>query len=120
MQNKSYKLFAFSYSHEAVDEAIKHRFNRINGRYVLVYEEPDKFNTDNIVYHIINENETEYLSDDEKVWVLECNIQIITEESLQKQDDIFISFGEKLDLLEQELEKEAEEIQHGEDHDSKE
>lgn len=117
MQNKVYKLFAFPYSHEAVEEAIKHRFNRINGHYVLVYEEADKFNTDNIVYHIINEDETEYLSDDEKVWVLECNIQIITEESLAKQDDILSSFGEKLDLLERELIKEAEEIQHGEQHD---
>lgn len=118
MENKTYKLFAFPYSHEAVDEAIKHRFNRINGRYVLVYEEPDKLNTDNIVYHIINEDETDYLSNDEKVWVLECNIQIITEESLENQDKLLASFDEKLDLLEQELEKEAEEIQHGEQHDS--
>ena len=118
MKNKAYKLFACPYSHEAVDEAAKHRFNRINGRYVLVYEESDKLNTDNIVYHIINEDETGYLSNDEKVWLLGCNIQIITEESLENGDAILASFGEKLDLLERKLEKEAEEIRNGEKRDS--
>lgn len=117
MESKKYELFAMPYSHEAVEEAIKHRFNRINGRYVLIYEEPDKLYTDSSLYHIIHEDETGYLSNDEKVWILECNIQIITEESLRNQDDILASFGEKLDLLEQELEKEAEEIQHGEERD---
>lgn len=112
MVSKTYKLYAFPYSHETVEEAIKHRFNRINGRYVLIYEEPDKLYTDDTVYHIINEDETGYLSDDERVWILECNIQIITEESLNNQDTLLASFGEKLDLLEQELKKEAEEIQH--------
>jgi len=106
------------YSPEAVEEAIKHRFNRINGRYVLIYELSDKLNTDKSLYHIINEDETGYLSNDEQVWILECNIQIITEESLKKQDDILASFSEKLDLLERELEKEAEEIQHGQNNDS--
>lgn len=114
MTSKKYELYAFQYSHEAVDEAVKHRFNRINKQYILVYEEPDNFNTQNFVYHIINENETGYLSDDEKVWILECNIQIITEESLTRQDDILSSFAEKLEKLEQELEKEAQEIHHGE------
>lgn len=118
MESKTYKLYAFPYSHEAVDEAVKHRFNRINIRYVLVYEEPDKLITDTSLYHIINEDETGYLSDSEKAWLLECNIQIITEESLKKRDDILASFSEKLDLLEQELKKEAEDVQHGEEHDS--
>ena len=118
MNKKTYQLFAFPYSHEAVEEAIKHRFNRINSRYALVYDEADKLNTGNIVYHIINEDEIGYLSDDERVWILECNIQIITEESLNKQDEILTSFGEKLDLLAQELEKEAEEIRDGKQDDS--
>lgn len=118
MENKAYKLCASLYSHEAVDEAVKHRFNRINGRYVLIYEEADKLNTDNIVYHIISEDETGYLSGDEKAWLLECNIKIITEESLLNQDDILTSFGEKINLLEQELEKEAEEVHRGEQRDS--
>ena len=117
MTNKEYKLFAFPYSLEAVNEAVKHRFNRINIRYVLIYEEPDKLITDSSLYHIINEDETGYLSESEKAWLLECNIQIITEESLKKRDEILASFSEKLDLLEQELKKEAEEVQHGEEHD---
>lgn len=116
--NKEYKLYAFPYSLEAVDEAVKHRFNRINIRYVLIYEEPDKLYTVSSLYHIINEDETGYLSESEKAWLLECNIQIITEESLKKRDDILASFSEKLDLLEQELKKEAEDVQHGEEHDS--
>lgn len=116
--NKEYKLYAFPYSLESVDEAVKHRFNRINIRYVLIYEEPDKLYTDSSLYHIINEDETGYLSESEKAWLLECNIQIITEESLKKRDDILASFSEKLDLLEQELKKEAEDVQHGEEHDS--
>lgn len=116
--NKKYKLYAFPYSLETVDKAVKHRFNRINIRYVLIYEEPDKLYTDSSLYHIINEDETGYLSESEKAWLLECNIQIITEESLKKRDDILASFSEKLDLLEQELKKEAEDVQHGEEHDS--
>ena len=87
--SKSYKLYAFPYSLEAVDEAVKHRFNRINIRYVLVYEEPDKLITDTSLYHIINEDETGYLSDSEKAWLLECNIQIITDESLKKEIEQF-------------------------------
>ena len=118
MSKKTYELFAFHYSDKAVEEAMRHRFNRITSRYVLVYDEVDNLNTDNIIYHIINEDEIGYLSDSERIWLLECNIQIITEESLNKQDEILASFGKKLDLLEQELKKEAEEIQHGENNDS--
>ena len=110
---KKYCLYAFPYSEEAQEEALKHRFNRINGAYILVYEEDNIVNTSKSEYHIIEENEIGYLTESEKMWLLECNIQIITEESLVKQDEILTSFGEKLERLERELEREAEEIERG-------
>ena len=112
---KIYQLYAMHYSDEAAKEAIKHRFNRINGRYILIYECENTLNTPVSAYHIIDENEIGYLSESEKIWLLQCNVQIITEESLAKQDDILRSFSEKLNQLEQELAKEEEGIENGTD-----
>lgn len=107
---KKYSLYLLSSSPENIQEAMKYRFNRINQKYVLIY-------ADNLLgmlheshYHIIDEKETRYLSDSEKVWLLEANVQIIAEESEKKQQEILNSLGERISRLEEELEKESEKI----------
>jgi len=108
-----YDLYALPYSAENEEAARKERFHRINGRYILVYKSNDNVETENDRYHIISEEETSFLSDAEKVWLLECNIEIITEESVKQRDEIIKNYSLKLERLEAELEKEAKNIEQG-------
>lgn len=114
-KKKKYQLFAFPLKQETIEEATKHRFNRINNKYVLVYEVHDKVYAKNNAYHIISEKEIGCLTEAEKLWLIECNTILIAEESNRKSDDIMKSFGEKLNRLEEELKREAESLENGTD-----
>lgn len=110
-----YCLFAIPYSEEAQEEARKHRFNRINSRYILIYDRDEQVYSKIEVYHIIDKSEIGFLSEAEKKWLFDCNVQIINEISADKQDEILKSFSMKLEQLEKELEKESAKVDYGQD-----
>ena len=112
-EKKKYQLYAIPYSKRAVEYAINHRFNRINGKYILVYESNESVYVPTTGYHIIEQNEVDYLSEAEKLWLIECNTILIAEETQKNADQILQSFGEKLQRLEEELKKEAEGLENG-------
>lgn len=106
-KGKRYDLYLFALNDENIKEAVKYRFNRINSKYILIYTDKLQSTLQESRYHIIDESETFRLSDSEKVWLLEANVKIITEESVRNQEEILKRFGERLDLLEKELQKES-------------
>lgn len=113
MGKLKYQLYAFPYDTEIEEWARRQTYHRINPRYILVYTQENKVLRQNSRYHIINEKETDVLTDSEKAWLLDCNIDIIAEESLKQQDDIIKNYSLKLERLEAELEKEAKRIGQG-------
>lgn len=112
---KKYGLYLFSTNigEENLKEAMSYRFNRINQRYVLVYTDELSGMLQECHYHIIDEKETDHLSDSEKVWLLDANIKIIAEETAKRQDELLTRFNERLSQLEEELEKESGKISNG-------
>ena len=114
-EKKRYRLYAMPYNEEAVQEATKHRFNRINRKYILIYECDELVYVSNVTYHIIEQNEMDYLSEAEQLWLIECNTILIAEESEKNSEQIMKSFSEKLLRLEEELKREAEGLKNGTD-----
>ena len=114
-EKKKYRLYAIPYSDEAVKEAIQHRFNRINRKYILIYECDELVYVSKTAYHIIEQNEIDYLSEAEQLWLIECNTILIAEETEKNSEQIMQSFSEKLIRLEEELKKEAEGLKDGTD-----
>lgn len=106
-EKKKYNLYLFAMNDDNAKEAMKYRFNRINGKYILVYSDAIYSPLKKSRYHIIEGEEAKLLTDSEKVWLLEANVKIITEESMKNQDEIMKSFEERLSILEKELEKES-------------
>lgn len=114
---KKYSLYLFAMNEQNLALAMEYRFMRINRQYILVYTD-GLFNALNKSrYHIIDESESERLSDSEKVWLLDANVKIITEESINKQSEIMQNFEERISVLEKELEKESAAIANGQDDD---
>ncbi len=114
-KKKKYCLYLMANNGKNRETATRERFNRINGRYILVYS--DKLSTmiPKSNYHIISEDEIGHLSDAEKVWLLEANVEIIAEETAKKQDEMLKSFSERISRLEHELEIESAKISKGQD-----
>lgn len=112
-EKMKYQLYAMPYSPEAVSDAVNHRFNRINGKYILIYECNKSVYVPTTGYHIIEQNEVDCLSEAEKLWLIECNTILIAEESEKNADQILQSFAEKLQRLEEELKKESEGLGNG-------
>lgn len=109
-QKKKYQLYLMATNEENIDLAKAQRFNRINSRYILVYTDELLCVGQSAHYHIIDEKETAHLSDSEKVWLLEANVQIIAEETEKKQDELLKQLSKRITRLEKELEIEAEKI----------
>ena len=111
-KGKKYNLYLFSTSigDDAVKEAMSYRFNRITPKYVLVYTDELLGMLHSCHYHIIDEKEIGYLSDSEKVWLLDANIKIIAEETAKQQDKILKSLNKRIRKLEIELKEEYEKL----------
>ena len=111
-QKKKYNLYLFSpnMDEESMKEVMGYRFNRITQKYILVYTDEIIGTLQNCHYHIIDEKETGYLSDSEKVWLLDANIKIIAEETAKQQDKILKSLNKRIRKLEIELKEEYEKL----------
>lgn len=112
-EKKKYQLYAMTLSEETVRIAEKSRFNRVTAKYVLVYSDSLCCDAENSRYHIIDQNEIAYLNEEEQRWLLECNLIIIAEESKKNAGDVLKLFETKLKRLEEELEKESENMEIG-------
>lgn len=111
-----YNLYLLAANKENIEVAREYRFNRINSRYILVYT--NELLRDELMhmlpsanYHIIDQKETEHLSDAEKVWLLEANVQIIAEETEKNQKEFLKKINERISRLEKELAIESEKLE---------
>lgn len=111
--SKKYQLYLLHNTKENVRLAEKFRFYRVNAKYILIYTDLFYLKKEFTRYHIIDKEETDKLSDREKVWLLESNMKLIEEETARQQEAIVQSFSEKLRRLESELEKESERMASG-------
>lgn len=109
-----YNLYLFSgnLDEETIKEVMAYRFNRITKRYVLVYTDELIGTLQECHYHIIDEKEIGYLSDSEKVWLLDANVKIIAEETEKQRDKILKSIDKRISKLEKELKAEAEKLKN--------
>lgn len=110
-RKKKYQLYLMATNEENIELAREQRFNRINGRYILIYTDDLLPTGQSAHYHIIDEKETAHLSDSEKVWLLEANVQIIAEETEKRQDELLKKINKRISTLEKELEKESEKLE---------
>lgn len=114
MENKrKYRLYLLRATVENVRIAQRYRFCMANAEYILIYTDDFIPSNESVQYHIIEEKDLSRLSTKERVWLLESNMAIISEESEKKQDEIMQSFGERLSRLEQELEIESQRMASG-------
>lgn len=110
---KKYQLYLLHNTAENIRIAEKFRFYRVNAQYILIYTDNFYLHKKFTRYHIIDKEETDKLSDREKVWLLESNMKLIEEETAKRQDEIVQSFSARLSRLEAELEKESERMANG-------
>ena len=112
-EKTKYRLYLMANNKQNLEIARKERFNRINGKYILVYTNNFLTMLHESNYHILDESETRHLSDSEKVWLLEANVKIIAEEAAKNQDEMIRDFEDRLDRLERELAIESEKLNKG-------
>jgi hypothetical protein len=88
-----------------VKVAQKERFSRICSKYVLIYTAKRDLQ-DAIGYNEIRESELKYLSHNDTVWLLDCNLAIIAEETEKHKSDVISQMGLMVDRLERALKEE--------------
>lgn len=99
---KKYVLYALELTDENLQIVQDKRFYRITSQYILLYEINLPFTN----YTHIGDSEMGYLSDADKQWLLDCNMAIIAEETIKKQDKIAASMGQMLERFEKALQSE--------------
>lgn len=92
----SYRLFANSVCDENVEFAKSKRFNRITTEYLLIY-------TSETVkgWPEITDNNINILTDKDRQWLFDCNMELIAEELAKRSE----KFGIDMDIAVAELEK---------------
>lgn len=93
-----------------VRAAQEHRFCRVTAFYVLIYT-PDNLSEKDAAE--IAGEDTERLSSADRDWLLSCNIALIAEDAMERENEISASLGERIGKLEEALRRAKEEAEHG-------
>jgi len=115
-KKKQYNLCAFNSTEESVEFATKQRFSRITSEYTLIYTDNTNIIDDSVCqpYIIIKESETGCLTDEDRDWLLSCNIVIIAEEAVKHKELILNGMSDTIKKLEKALEAEKQNLSDNE------
>lgn len=106
-ENKKYKLYAQNITGENVAKAESQRFCRITSEYILIYtcgRKPYRSAE-------ITPREIKRLTENDLLWLQDCNAALIMEQTKEKQSEIAEDLSKKMETLEAELEKEKERLE---------
>ena len=98
----TYKLYAFRLTEENLAMVQNKRFYRITLKYILLYD----CNEQSTAYNEIGANELHYLSFQDRQWLQDCNMVIITEDTEKHKDEIAMHMNLMMDNLENALKAE--------------
>ena len=100
-----YRLFALPYTAETMKEAERERFVRATADYILIYTNKRK-KPENCAE--ITENEVYRLTGPETMWLYDCNVALILEETRKNAGAVAQNLSDRLDELEAALKRQRE------------
>lgn len=103
---KKYKLYALRQSEKNINSALKEKFYRITGQYILVYT--TKKRPENAVK--ITDKDINQLTVGDYIWLQECNKEIIDRETEKNMPKVEEHMRSVLERLENELANEKAKI----------
>lgn len=109
MAKKTYRLWAVVYTDESAGLLEGARFSRLNvaEQYFLVYSDR-KPKGGALIMTEVREADARLLSDGERKWLFECNLEILREETKARSMDVLRDLSLKVGALEDALRAEAE------------
>ena len=100
-----YRLYASPYSAEALKNAERERFVRATADYILIYTTRRKKPENSVE---ITENEVYRLTGPETMWLYDCNVALILEETRKNAGAVAQNLSSRLDELENALQRQRE------------
>lgn len=96
----TYRLYAMFIMHETLDIASKERFCRITPNYALVYTDKE---LEGKGIREITDKEMYRLSEVENQWLLDCNVILITENTMDNEAEFIKQMSARLEAVEKVL-----------------
>lgn len=118
MAKKVYRLWAVVYTNESAALMEKARFSRLNvlEQYFLLYSDR-KPKGGALIMTEVRDADAQLLNEDERRWLFECNLEILSEEARARKTEILrdlsLKVGALEDALREQAKKEAAESKEG-------
>ena len=113
-KKKVYKLYAFNVNEQTIEYAKRERFARITPRYILIYKDKEIIEGEVLCpCIIIRESEINHLTEADKSWLFNCNLNIIAEEASKNEDVLLQNLSDTIEKLEKALDEEAKKLSDG-------